>query len=198
MHNLYHMTQSLLSAWQYQYDAYDAEAGRRSFLAALNREPQEKTEAMQEGIDFENSIYAAIEKNCMPENETAKQIASIIKGGSIQFKAVKNKTIAGMDLELYGILDVLKAGVIYDIKRSNSYEVGKYLNSPQHPMYFEIIPEARRFEYLVSDGKTLFTEIYDRDQTCKIDKIICDFIDDLRFQNLLDLYKEKWRVRQDA
>ncbi len=60
----------------------------------------------------------------------------------------------------YGVLDYLKCGVIYDTKYSKTYKVNKYLDSPQHPMYFVLAPEAYEFQYKICDGEWIYTEIY--------------------------------------
>lgn len=85
-----------------------------------------------------------------------------------------------MSLVLYGKLDALKAGVVYDIKFSSGYEKGKYFSSTQHPTYLELIPEASEFTYLVSNGNSVWYETYRRDETPSIIPIICDFFDWLR------------------
>ena len=63
-----------------------------------------------------------------------------------------------MDVVLYGRLDALKAGTIYDIKFSKGYERGKFYSSTQHPTYMLLIPEAQQFSYLVSNGMDVWTE----------------------------------------
>ena len=93
---------------------------------------------------------------------------------------------------LYGRLDVLKAGGIYDIKFSKGYDRGKYFDSTQHPVYLELIPEARHFTYLISNGTEVWSETYRRDEAPNIYPIITDFLDWLAAQGLLDLYREKW------
>lgn len=55
----YLITQSLLSSWAYIFNAYEGyeEDAMESFLSTLRREPSEPTEAMLDGIDFENAVY---------------------------------------------------------------------------------------------------------------------------------------------
>lgn len=105
-----------------------------------------------------------------------------------------------MDLLLYGILDALKAGTIYDVKFSNksfgSAELaGKYLDSPQHSAYFYLIPEAHTFKYLVSDGEDLYTETYTRDATIPFPELAKMFLTSLDAMRLLDVYKEHWKSK---
>lgn len=109
--------------------------------------------------------------------------------------AYRDMVIDGIPFLLYGRLDVLKAGEIYDIKFSHSYRPGKYLDSPQHPMYFACCPEVERFTYLVSNGRDLYREIYTRNETPEIETIVKPFVQYLEFSELDELYAEKWKAR---
>ena len=97
--------------------------------------------------------------------EAAFDVADIIRGGVLQFKAKRDLQVNGLDILLYGRLDALKAGVVYDIKFSKTYERGKYLHSTQHPVYLSLLPEAREFSYLVSNGVNVWQETYRREET---------------------------------
>ncbi len=147
------ITQSLLGAWLYQYRAFDQESAHKDFLRVLRREKSKPTQAILDGIQFENMVTACCEGSPPPEGhkwgEAVRAIADRVKGAQFQVAAQRTAVVEGIPFLLYGRLDALKAGVIYDIKFSRSYQVGKYLDSPQHPMYFALVPEARRFEYLV-------------------------------------------------
>src|SRR5690606_39739786 len=69
----------------------------------------------------------------LPIFEAAKQVYQIVRKGSLlQYSTSKVVTVAGRELLLYGRLDALRAGTIYDIKFSRSYERGKYYSSTQH------------------------------------------------------------------
>ena len=221
----YLMTQSLLSSWLYTFNAPDdyEEEAFNDFLSTLNREPHETTEAMQNGIDFENLVTAILngtstakqrdkvwgkdefKEKLVPVQEHkwytgASKIARILKGAQLQVKAMRNTFIAGKSLVLYGILDGLKAGVIYDIKFLNkgmggAELAGKYLESPQHPMYFEIVPDAYEFRYLVSDGTDLYIETYSREDTPPIEAEIENFFNWLDVAGFMPIYKEKWLAK---
>ena len=99
-----------------------------------------------------------------------------------------------MDVVLYGRLDALKAGTIYDIKFSKGYERGKFYSSTQHPTYMLLIPEAQQFSYLVSNGMDVWTECYRRDETPDICPIISDFFDWLDAFGLMNVFKEHWKA----
>ena len=216
------VTHSLLSSWLYAMrdNPYgDAETEPEDPLAefkqVLNREPTETTDAMQNGIDFENLVTAITEGETaygmipvdpeypelgmMPMDITdhvwypsAKKIADIVGGGQLQLGCYKTVQIRGMDIFLYGRLDALKAGSIYDIKFSKSYDRGKYIDSTQHMMYLELVPTAYQFSYLISNGNDVWSETYRRDETKSIIPIITDFLDWLNSVGLMDTYKTKW------
>lgn len=198
----YLMTQSLLSSYLYQFSCIDdySEEAHQSFLDTLNRIYNPPNEAMQRGIEFEKLVYKCTDMSNIDDISTdevmsAIRIADYIDGGRFQYVASKTINISGLDLVLYGRLDALKAGVIYDIKYTSKYNVGKFINSPQHPMYLELIPEAKEFIYLVSNGKSVWTEKYTRDETPSIYPIIQSFLQYLENMDLMQIYINKWKSR---
>ena len=198
------ITHSLLSSWLYAMkdnpyeDATTEKDPFAEFMKTLKREPTETTEAMWNGIQFENLVTAILNGNADTEDkwyEAAVNVAKRIRGGILQCRASKDIEVSGMKILLYGRLDALLAGVIYDIKFSKSYDVGKYIDSTQHPTYFELLPEAKEFTYLVSNGTNVWPETYRRDESQDIKVIIADFLAWLSAQGLLELYKEKWLAK---
>jgi len=178
-----------------EYDIDDS--SYTGFWATLNREPIPVTEAMQKGNDFENLITDIINGKDVTNHEwyeAALRVATIINGGVLQYKTQKDITVNGLQLVLIGRLDALKAGTIYDTKYSGNYDAGKYINSTQHPSYFELVPEAKQFTYLVSNGYQLWAETYRRDETPSIVPTIEDFLNWLNMQGLMDIYKNKWII----
>lgn len=198
------VTHSLLSAWLYAMndnpyeDATTEKDSFEDFLKVLRREPTEQTEAMLNGIAFEDDVT----RICNGEEpqtiwrEPAEEIANIVKDGQLQYVGKHiYKGLCGVDVLLYGRLDCLKAGKIYDIKFSKSYERGKYLHSTQHPAYFELVPEADEFIYLVFNGKEVLTESYRREETTDIRVYIESFFEWLKNNDLWGLYCEKWQSK---
>ena len=133
--NKFLLTQSLLSSWQYALKGGEMD----EFLSALRREKKPQSKAMLDGIRFENVVHAVSEGvDIGPEQEWYKpivEICKIITQGQYQVKASRPLVMDNVEFVCFGILDFLKAGVIYDTKFSRTYRVGKYLDSPQHPMY---------------------------------------------------------------
>ena len=214
----YLMTHSLLASWLYimkdnpYEDATSPRDAYQEFLQTLRREPIPPTEAMAKGIEFEDLCYEIATGKFQPTvkvhapkseplahkiyprfYDAACQVADIIRGGQIQYKAKKLVEVNGMEFVLYGRLDTLKAGTIYDIKFSGSYDKGKYVDSTQHPTYMELLPEADQFTYVVSNGQNVWTETYRRDETASIFPVISDFVDWLNAVGLMETYKEHWK-----
>ena len=186
------MTHSLLSAWLYSMkenpfaDATTEDTAKEDFLRVLRREPTPTTEAMQKGIDFENLVTDICSQmrpvqgnllNTPDEGDTvseelkkhqwfipALKVAKTVRGGQFQYSAYNRVEIYRYELLLHGRLDALKAGHIYDIKFSGSYDRGKYIDSTQHPMYFRLVDGAMYFTYVISNGTEVWTEQYGFDE----------------------------------
>ncbi|MBO5167682.1 MAG: hypothetical protein J6B49_01090 [Phascolarctobacterium sp.] len=225
----YLITQSLLSSWAYSFNAaegYEEEA-KADFLRTLHREKSEPNENMLNGLEFESLCYKIAEEmfqpkwkaelgKCNPKTgevqgrnvypkfyEGACKVAPIIKGAPVQVKVARELQVGDMTFLVYGILDALKAGTIYDIKFLNSSMgsselAGKYLESPQHPFYFYLVPEAFEFQYLVSDGKDLYIEKYSREDSRQASDCIAEFISSITQLGLLDIYKEHWNANNEG
>ena len=200
------ITQSLLSSWGYMFRCNEdnQDAAQAAFMQVLNREPIEQSDAMRSGIQFECEVYkaaAGIARQPHPKWENGIQsVSRIIKGAPVQIRVRRDIEVCGINFLLYGVLDAMQAGTIYDVKFVSASFckvdlAGKYLDSPQHPAYLYMVPEAVNFEYLVSDGSDLYKETYDRASTRPISDIIAEFVHSLEALNLLEIYKEKWLAK---
>lgn len=191
--NRYLITQSLLSSWQY---VFKSENGHQDFLKTLNREPIQTTQAMLDGRQFENVVSTVNQGMPLDTNHKwhgrVMQTAEIVKDSAEQVRLSKDIIIDNTIFVLYGVLDNLKAGVIYDTKMSKTYHFGKYRDSPQHPMYFRLCPEAYQFTYVICNGKDVFQETYYPFDTPPIEDTIKQFLKHLHKLNLLDVYKKNW------
>lgn len=189
------ITQSLLSAWQWSFRKED---GWDDFLSALNREKKSPTKAMLDGIRFENCLNNVLNgETIKPDHEWYKpirQLARYLDGAQQQVTLFQDIEVDGQPVLLHGVLDFLKAGVIYDTKFSKSYHLNKYLNSPQHPLYLALVPEARRFEYLSCDGEWVYRECYPREIVEPIEPTVRQFLQFLKANDLYQIFEEKWRV----
>ena len=201
----YLVTHSLLSSWMWAmkdnpYDdlTTDVRDKAQEFLRVLNREPTPVTPAMQKGIDFEElvtDIMFGLADTKHPWYEAANNVFNIVRRCSLlQYSAKKNITIGGRDFLIYGRIDALRAGVVYDIKYSSNYERGMFIDGTQHPMYLELIPQAFEFSYVISNGREVWTETYTREETPSIIPVIEDFLKWLEATDLISIYEEKWQA----
>ena len=199
---MFRVTHSLLNAWDYATGDKASDDSLAEFVKTLRREPKQRTDAMQAGIDFEDEVTFYANNGCLKNSEHSEaERKAIIKFGTKllgavpQVRAESRMTISGIDFLLVGVADYLKAGLIYDTKRVGMYEYGKYVESTQHPMYFELFPEALRFDYLIFDGYQTHTETYRRTDCEPIQNHISRFVRDLRDIGLLETYKEYWEEK---
>lgn len=192
----FHLTQSLLSDWQYSFVMED---GYERFVKSLNRVPKKPTEKMLNGVAFEGCVNSTLNGAFIPEDhkwyKPVMELAKYLHGSQQQVALKRDIIVEGVCFELFGVLDFLRAGVIYDTKFSDSYRLNKYLHSPQHPMYFYLVPEARRFEYLSCDGKFIYKEIYYPEDTEPIELTIKQFMRYLEKHNLIETFTSKWNLK---
>lgn len=185
----YLITPSLLNSWHYAITLDNEYGNLEDFKKVLSKEPMEETDAIKTGYQYEDFMI----KNYEPT-----------KNGCYQVKLYKNVVIDDCEYVLYGRLDCLKAGRIIDYKSKKSYAVGDFINSYQHPMYFELCPEATDFEYLICnnfkldkennlDELNIYHEVYKRDEI-RIDlkEEIRHFITWLKTNELYDLFCSNW------
>lgn len=219
------ITKTLLDSYAYIFDCYEGgeEDAMNDFITTLKREPVPENEAMANGKAFEQLVMQIADGQFHPEFITdgtvnsvsgevmgydrypkwysgAKKIADIVAGGQWQVHVDTDLQVDGRNFWLHGFCDVVKAGVIYDVKfKSKSFNnldlYGSYRSSSQHSAYLRCLPEAYEFVYLVSDGDELYTEAYTRLNSRPIEDYIRDFMNWLQTKpELLALYDERWRV----
>lgn len=189
------ITQTLLSNWLYVWKKDD---GYEAFMKCLNREKEPPTQAMLDGIKFEGMVNAALDG--APVDPTHKwatpvrQLAKYLDGAKQQVTLFKESEVDGQPVLYHGVLDFLKAGVIYDTKFSKTYHVGKYFDSPQTAMYLALVPEAKQFQYIICDGTWVYRERYWRDEVPPIDYTTKNFLRWISDQGLMETLTEKWAV----
>lgn len=190
----YYITPTLLNSWQYNIKNGTLE----DFIKVLNKEEFEPSESILKGFEYEKYMQENFEETL---------------NGAYQVKVSKEHG----DYLLYGIIDCLKGGIIYDYKYTQNYEVGKFFNNHQTLMYLEIVPEAKKMVYLITNKfeKTeypdlnfkdianieyevgdIFREEYTKDMFPEtMDSILHKFKQWLKQYNLFDLYAEKWKCK---
>lgn len=177
------ITPSLLNSWLWLWQSED-ESAKGDFLNSLNRVKTPPNKYMLEGIKYEEECYRG-----------KTEVSPIIEGGAFQIVGMKKQTIAGRPYLLYGRLDVLKAGTIYDIKRVWKYTLPKYNWSSQHGFYMDLFPSAERFEYLCWDGYRLHREAYLRGDYVPTEARVAQFARWLEDNGLFETYASKWKAK---
>ncbi|MDD3437616.1 MAG: hypothetical protein PHC64_10735 [Candidatus Gastranaerophilales bacterium] len=187
------ITQSLLSSWEW---GLISDKGYEDFLKTLERQPIQPTKAMLEGRRFENVLCSVLNGAEIEEShewyKPITELQPVLQGAQQQVRLSRDLTVDGVNFVCYGVLDFLKAGIIYDTKYSKSYYTGKYFESPQTPMYFYLVPEAREFQYKICDGKYVYTERYYPDEVEPIQQTIKHFMEFLDNLNLVKIYCDNW------
>jgi hypothetical protein len=184
---MYLVTTTLLNSWQYLWkvDEDYQDNAWQDFVDLLNKVRKPPNEAMQRGIQFEADCVAGL----------VPGISEIIKDGVFQYSASKETKVAGESVLLYGKIDVLKAGIIYDIKSTSKYETQKYHDSVQHHMYLTMVLNAVKFVYLINNGHETFIETYRRHEIRAVEPLIEQFYAWLKQKNLWEVYTSKWQSR---
>ena len=190
------VTKTLLDAWLWSFKRDD---GYEDFLKTLNREKSPPTKAMLDGQKFENCVNNVLDGAEISEDHewynAVIEMSQYLVGSQQQVVLFRETVVDGQLFLLHGVLDYLRAGVIYDCKFSKNYHLNKYLSSTtQHSLYLALVPEARRFEYLSSDGTWVYKEIYPREIVDPIEPSLRQFMAYLKKHDLWKTYIEKWRV----
>lgn len=200
------ITKTLLDSWNYMFTCAEGQEdnAREEFITTLKREQTPPNEAQQAGLDFEKLVMRIAQgEDVAPLEEGyngARKVAEFVKGGQWQVHVDTDITVGGREFWLHGFCDVIKAGVIYDVKyKTKSFSTldlwHSYQHSSQHPAYLRCVPEAYKFVYLISDGEDLYIEEYDRSNSVPIEKIIGFFMDWLKGEpELMKIYEERWAV----
>lgn len=191
------ITKSLLDSWLW---AFKREDGWDDFLSTLHREKKPPTQAMLDGTRFENVLNNVLKGEAIPaDHEWASVIAEMSKdlqGSQQQVVLFSDCEVNGQPFLLHGVLDYLLAGSIWDCKFTKNYHLNKYFweGTSQTSMYLSLVPEARDFTYIISDGKYVYREKYPRDIVPPIEPTIYNFMQYLKKHGLWEVYCEKWRV----
>ena len=193
--NKLRVTQSLLSAWLYVFKKDD---GYEDFLRTLNREKKQPTQAMLDGIQYENCLNSILNGEPLPLDhkwhDPLLEMAVELQGSQQQVVLFKDTEVDGQPILLHGVLDYLREGHIWDCKFSKTYHLNKYLDSPQTAMYLSLVPSAFDFTYIISDGTWVYREKYPREIVPPIEPTIKYFLDYLKQHDLYKIFEEKWRV----
>lgn len=191
------VTKSLLDAWLYSFKVED---GWDKFLLTLNRQKTPPTEAMLDGTRYENCLNRVLDGEVIPEDHewysVITEMAKELHNSQQQVTLFRDTVVGDQPILLHGVLDYLREGHIWDCKYSKRYQLNKYFweYTSQTSMYLALVPEARDFTYIVSDGKYVYRERYPREIVPPIEPTIKNFIEFCDKQNLRKTLEEKWSV----
>ena len=192
------ITKSLLDSWLWSFKRED---GWDDFLSTLNREKKPPTKAMLDGTRFENVLNSVLNGEAIPiDHEWVSPIFEMAKdlmGAQQQVTLFAETQIQSQTFLLHGVLDYLLAGHIFDCKFTKNYHLNKYYweGTAQTAMYLALVPEARDFTYIISDGNYVYREKYPREIVPPIEPTIKQFMEFLKQHGLWNTYVEKWSVK---
>lgn len=116
--------------------------------------------------------------------ECVREMGERVKGGVWQSPLKKEVSFGDRHYLLYGRSDVIKENKIIDIKYTKSYDLGKFQASAQHRIYLEC-SQMPVFEYLITDGRSCWTETYYNHDKLILDiqSLVFDFAKYLAFDS---------------
>jgi len=160
------LSPTLLDSFHYYIGIEDddrAGIARGELLARLRGEKTPPNEAMQKGIDFESNVWHRIGGTY--HHEDHKDVyTQCVEGVADLVCSCMPQVHVERELDgvlLHGWIDALGPNVIYDIKTTSRYAIGKYLKNHQHRVYLYCLEgQAPFFSYLVSDFRNIYKEDY--------------------------------------
>jgi len=177
-YKVYNFWATLLNDFSHYQNEVGYEKGEEFFpfvteidlLDKLNRAEFEPTEAMEKGTAFESAValnstnFRYSDKEYTFDKELVTKLHEMVAGGVYQ-KGLKY-TIAMDDcvVNFYGYSDFIKRDTIIDLKTTSQYTFPKFDKSFQHKVYLcganQMGYQLNKFQYLVTDFKDYFYEIY--------------------------------------
>lgn len=212
----YLLTYSLLNAWKWyiEYNGNNPEGAKSDWENTLYKRSYDNN-YMKSGKDFESKIRLCCElgyklndreekNDCilLLENDKydmcIKEITDMVKNGVWQVPGYGDITIDNQEYVVYVKSDVLNGPVLYDIKYIQSqYDSTKYYQSVQHKLYFYCFPGIDRVTYIICNGKEIYLDTYNRDETEPCTGIISDFVQWLHvFPEYEDMYHQLWKAKK--
>jgi len=180
-YKVYNFWATLLNDFSHYQNEAGYEKGEEFFpfvtetnlIDKLNRVPFESTEAMDKGNAFELAVATNQsevvfgDKKYDFDKALVNNLSSMVSGGAYQ-KGLKY-TI-GFDecmVNFYGYSDFIKRDTIVDLKTTGQYTFPKFDKSFQHKVYLcganQMGYKMNKFQYLVTDFKDYFYELYPYD-----------------------------------
>ena len=146
----------------------------QNLIDKLNRVPFEATEAMDKGNAFELAVglnkneVVFGEKNYSFDKTLIGQLHEKVAGGAYQKGLKYTITFDDCMVNFYGYADFIRRDTIIDLKTTGQYTFPKFDKSFQHKVYLcganQMGYKLNKFQYLVTDFKDYFYELYPFDE----------------------------------
>lgn len=160
------LSPTLLDSFAYYMSIEDNEQSavkRTELLARLRGEEIQPSEAMLDGIQFEQDVLNTCTGKLNPDTskpygECVVEVAEFVYGGTYQYPI--RYEFNGIMVE--GFIDFLKRNKVVDIKTTSKYDIGKYLFNNQHLAYLLGLRREKinNFVYIVTDFRNVYKEEY--------------------------------------
>ena len=160
-----YISPTFLDSFQYYQEADDeyVDIKRRELIDRL-KGVTVTSEAMQNGINFENLLCAYLNNKALLDRGDAlfpivDEMSRYLQG-SIRQLHVRTQILP--NIILHGFIDFLNVGTVYDVKTTGSYIFPKFLHRNQHLTYMAALRSygINTFKYLITDFKDCFIETY--------------------------------------
>jgi len=146
----------------------------QNLIDKLNRVPFQSTEAMDKGNAFELAVATNQSEVVFGENKydfdkaLVNNLNSMVSGGAYQKGLKYTITFDDCTVNFYGYSDFIKRDTIVDLKTTGQYTFPKFDKSFQHKVYLlganQMGYKMNKFQYLVTDFKDYFYELYPFDE----------------------------------
>jgi hypothetical protein len=179
----YSVYPTLLDAYAF-HKKFPTEEKTAEFFDKLNRKPTQITPQIQKGIDFNNLVDSYINgKGVVPPTNKLEVIASDIAriislDGPVEIQKYIEGTILvdGATVKLYGFVDYLTPGRIWELKTTAKYRPFFLSDRWQRFFYMYCLPRVPKFTFITTDfNKHYLCEFNSSDQD-KLVEGLRDFI----------------------
>jgi hypothetical protein len=145
----------------------------KDLIDKLNRVPFQSSEAMDKGNAFELAVCTNESEVIFGENkyffdkELVSKLNAMVSGAAYQKGLKYTLTFDDVMVNFYGYSDFIRRDTIVDLKTTGQYSFPKFDKSFQHKVYLlganQMGYKLDKFQYLVTDFKDYFYEIYPYD-----------------------------------
>lgn len=200
------ITPTILDSFEFAKNAPASWKARATndFVAKLRREKREMPAWVKKGSAFEDTVYRVCRSGKTDQgSENFQKVVSKCMGGQFQKKMSKYIEVEGIEVCLFGYLDVYFPKKITDIKTTLEWKGDyKYLKGWQHKMY-TVMAEVEDFTYLVVEWQSEFSDkiqkVYEVNYTLKskdamMDEIVAGISDFFAYLRESDLWKDYYSI----